>query len=143
VAPPPTQAALAWLEAQGVADAPAMLRAAGEPLLARDMATQGIQAAAWQRVPAAVRRGDGSVFAGWSLPAVVDALCKLCHDTMCVHGGGEARYFDTKAVPVGATWPELRAWSIDLARASAQADHPWHALLAVDALVFRARRVWA
>ncbi len=143
VSPPDHATALAWLEAQGVGDAQVLLRAAGEPLLARDLAAQGIDAAAWQRVPAAVKRGDGSVFAGWSLPAVVDALCKLCHDAMCVEGASAARYFDTNAVPRGATWPALRAWSIDLARAHQQAEHPWHALLAVDALVFRASRVWA
>jgi DNA polymerase-3 subunit delta' len=143
IAPPERETALAWLAAQGVNDADALLRAAGEPLLARDLATQGIDAAAWQRVPVAVRRGDGSVFAGWPLPAVVDALCKLCHDAMCVGAGDEARYFDTKSVPRGASWAALRAWSIDLSTAASQAAHPWHALLAVDALVFRASRVWA
>lgn len=143
VAPPDRAAAMAWLEAQGVKDADVLLRAAGEPLLARDLAAQGIDAAAWERLPAAVRRGDGSVFAGWPLPAVVDALCKLCHDAMCIGAGDEARYFDTKSVPRGASWPALRAWSIDLTTAASQSAHPWHALLAVDALVFRASRVWA
>ncbi len=143
IAPPDRDTALAWLEAQGVNDADALLRAAGEPLLARDLAVQGLDAATWQRVPAAVRRGDGSVFAGWPLPAVVDALCKLCHDAMCVGAGEPARYFDTKWVPGGASWTALRAWSIELSTAAGQSGHPWHALLAVDALVFRASRVWA
>ena len=143
VAPPDREAARAWLEAQGVNDADVLLRAAGEPLLARDLAMQGIDAAAWARVPAAVRRGDGSVFAGWPLPAVVDALCKLCHDAMCVGAGDEARYFDTKLVPRGASWAALREWSVDLTTAAAQSAHPWHALLAQDALVLRASRVWA
>lgn len=142
VAAPSRDVAMAWLAAQGVVGADSLLRAGGEPLLALDLASQGIDAARWQRVPQAVRQGDTSVFAGWPLPAVVDALCKLCHDTMCVHAGADARYFDTKTVPRGASWPALRTWSMDLSRATEQASHPWHAVLAVDALVFRASRVW-
>lgn len=139
---PRAEVSQTWLEAQGVEEASALLRAAGEPLLARDFARLGIDAATWQRIPAAVRRADNSVFSGWPVPAVTEALCKLCHDTMCVVAGSAPRYFESKSVPADASWQALREWSIDLTLAMRQAEHPWHAQLAVDALVLRASRVW-
>ncbi len=166
VAVPPTEQAIAWLQAQGVADAATLLQAAGgEPLTARDMAAAGIDAESWARIPAAVLRGDAGVFAGWSVALCVDALMKLCHDLMCIAAGGPPRYFSagmlkpaktsgsamsagrsasagaTNPAPTDAPWELLRRWSIELLQMSRHADHPWQAPLAVDALVSRGSRV--
>jgi DNA polymerase III subunit delta' len=167
VAAPPSEQAVAWLQAQGVADAATLLQAAGgEPLTARDMAAAGIDAESWSRIPAAVWRGDAGVFAGWSVALCVDALAKLCHDLMCVAAGGAPRYFSAAMLkPVKAagaamlagrdalvatgqpsasspSWEALRLWSIELLQMSRHADHPWQAPLAVDAMVSRGSRVW-
>ncbi len=136
--------ALAWLAAQGVVDAEVLLDAAGgEPVAARDMAAQGIDARAWRDLPARVKRGDAAALAGWSVVAGVDALSKLCHDSMCAAAGAEPRYFEVKVIPKGASWEALRQWSMELMALAAKADHPWQAALALDALVSRASRVWS
>ena len=141
---PQRDASLAWLVEQGVSHPDVMLDAAGgEPLAAQTMAEQGIDATTWRDLPARVRRGDAEALAGWSLVAAVDAMGKLCHDAMCVAAGAPTRYFEAAAVPRGASWPALQAWSLALTRLARQAEHPWQAPLAIDALVSRASRVWS
>src|SRR5574337_911744 len=91
---PDSASALAWLGAQGVADAPVLLAAAGgRPLEALDLAAAGIDAHTWAGLPAAVAGGKAAAFLGWPVPRTVDALQKLCHDAQATAAGGRPRYF--------------------------------------------------
>ncbi len=138
--PQPTQSvAERWLAEQGVNDAGVLLRAAGgEPLLARDAVGRGLTAAWWRQFPKAMRLGQASVLAGWTVPHAVDALQKLCHDAMALAAGAPPRYFDAKDFSGTPAWDALRRWSQLLTNMARVGDHPWHAGLALDALVSQA-----
>jgi DNA polymerase III subunit delta' len=140
---PGVDTAVAWLQGQGVDGAAVLLAAAGgEPLEALDMAQRGLDAASWSALPQRVMRGEAAALSGWSVPDTVDALTKLCHDAMSVAAGAAPRYFpQVKTVTASASWERLRTWSIELVQARRHAEHPWHAALAVESLVLRAR--WA
>lgn len=141
---PNSQSALAWLAEQGVRDAEVMLHAAGgEPMLASHMVSLGIDANAWRALPRAIASGHSAALTGWTLPMAVDALTKLCHDTMCLSAKAPTRFFPSDCLPGPAAWEALRVWSISLGEASAQSSHPLQVPLALDALVSRAARVWA
>jgi DNA polymerase III subunit delta' len=142
--PLPSLAASAqWLADSGVVDAAEVLRASGgEPLDARAAAQRGLTAAWWRQLPRAMQAGDASVFAGWSIPHTVDALQKLCHDTMAVKAGAPPRFFamkDLNAGSGGAPWDRLRRWSLSLSDMARVSDHTWSVGLALDALVSQAR----
>jgi len=140
LAAPPTAAATAWLEAQGVAQAQVLLAAcSGRPLDALALARAGIDAVTWSALPSAVARGHAAALAGWPVPQVVDALQKLCHDAMARAGGAPALYFPTECVPADAAWPALAAWSHELARIARHEEHPWQEALMIDALVTQGR----
>jgi DNA polymerase-3 subunit delta' len=141
---PERAAALAWLAAQGVADADIVLDACGgEPLAALEHARAGRDAAVWRQFPAAIAQGQVAAVAGWPLPVLVDALQKLCHDRALRALGEPARYFpflaDERPVPLDRL-TALAGWLRAQAR---HADHPWSAPLAVDALVQRVSGVLA
>ena len=140
---PPPEAARAWLEAQGVADAGVLLDAAGQqPLAARAHAQAGRDAAAWRQLPQSVAGGDAAALAGWPLPVLVDALQKLCHDRLRVSVGAAPRYFTAPESGVRpGDLPALTAWGAALRRHAAHADHPWNAGLALEALLLEARTV--
>ena len=133
--------ALQWLEAQGVAQ-PAVLLAAsgGQPLLALEGVRDGVDAAAWARLPELIRRGDAAAFAGWPLVRVIDALQKLCHDVLCVACGTAPRYFAPGIIPAGADIDALTTWGKTLRDLARRAGHPWNAGLMVDALVAQAQQ---
>ncbi len=139
--PPPAEVAEDWLAAQGVVQ-PAVLLAgcSGRPLDALALARAGVDAAAWAALPGAVRRGQVAPFAGWSMPQVIDALGKLCHDAMAQAGGGAARFFPPAEVPADAALPALVAWQEDLARLARHDEHPWNEGLLLDAVLARAAR---
>jgi DNA polymerase-3 subunit delta' len=69
------------------------------------------------------------------LPLAVDALQKVCHDALCVAGGGPPRYFPRDRVVAGASLAALLRWSRELARVAVEAEHPWSVDLAVESLV--------
>jgi DNA polymerase III subunit delta' len=139
--PPPTEQALAWLEAQGVAQADLLLAASGQqPLAALAHHNNGLVGASWQALPARVAAGDTSVFANWPLPQVVDVLQKLCHDRLLATLGLAARYFPGSAVAPGQL-ARLTAWGAALRRHARQAEHPWSAGLAIEALLVEAQEV--
>jgi DNA polymerase-3 subunit delta' len=139
--PPPAEQALAWLEAQGVAQAGLLLAASGQqPLAALAHHHAGLDGASWQALPARVAAGDVGVFANWPLPQVVDVLQKLCHDRLLATLGIAARYFPGAAVAPGDL-VRLTAWATALRRHAAQADHPWNAGLAIEALLVEAHAV--
>ena len=136
---PDVALATAWLAAQGVARSDVMLAACGgQPLEALAWMEQGVDAAAWLRLPQRVSHGDATALAGWPLARATDALQKLCHDALCVAAGAPARYFPRDALPdAPARIEALIDWSRELARAARHAEHPWNAGLMLDALVAR------
>jgi len=143
LAGPPAEQATAWLEEQGVRDAPVLLAAAGgAPLAARELAAAGIDAAAWLDLPRAMARGQAAALAGWPVPRAVDALQKLCHDAQVVSVGGAPRYFAVQALPPGARPGPLIAWAKSLARVARHDEHPWNDGLLVEALVSEGRACW-
>ncbi|HET9820370.1 MAG TPA: DNA polymerase III subunit delta' [Burkholderiaceae bacterium] len=144
---PVTAVAAAWLAAQDVVEPDVLLAAAGGlPQAALDLAAEGIDSAAWQGVPAAVRRGSSASLAAWPVPRVGEALGKLAHDLLCTAAGGAARYYPQAALaPLTQRLPPLPrliAWSRSLARAARHEDHPWHASLRIEALVSEAAALW-
>jgi DNA polymerase-3 subunit delta' len=146
-APPAAQAA-AWLERQGVAQAPVLLAAAGGlPHAALAMQEEGLSAATWLQVPATVRSGQGGALAGLSVARVIDAMQRLCHDLMCLISGSAPRFFDAHAL-APARKPELPAmaalvaWERALHEAARHDEHPWHAPLRVEALLAQGAALW-
>jgi DNA polymerase-3 subunit delta' len=134
---PEPAAATAWLAARDVARPEVLLAAAGgQPLEALQWAQEGLDAAAWLRLPERVARGDTSAIAGWPLPRAIDALQKLCHDASCIASGAEPRYFPPAVLAATpATFDGLIAWSRELGRAARHAEHPWNAGLLIESLV--------
>ena len=146
---PDREAALAWLQAQGLQDAAIVLDACGgEPLRALEQAREGRDAEAWRRFPAQVMQGDSAALAGWPLPVLVEALQRLCEDRLRQALGLAPQSFPLLEAPRGAlpvdrliaTLTETAAWLRARAR---HADHPWSAPLAVEALVQRTRAALA
>jgi len=138
---PPRDQALAWLRAQGVDDGADVLLAAagGRPQQALALHAEGFDAGRWQRVPAAVARGDAGVFAGCSAERVVDVLLRLAHDALAVAAGAAPRFFPADSVPRGASLPALAAWTKALQRVARHAEHPWHVALLTESLVAQGR----
>jgi len=145
---PEREPALAWLVAQGVNRPEVLLSATGgQPLEALALLADGIDSAAWERVPDAVRRGQAGLFSSWALARQVDALQKLCHDLMCLRAGAAPRYFDAMllaplATGNGPSWQALTQWATDLTQAARHDEHPWHAGLRSEALVGQGARLW-
>ena len=138
--PEPAQA-LQWLAGQGVEQAQVLLSAcSGRPLDALALAQAGVQADQWRALPAAVARGQAGALQGWSLPRVLDALHKLCHDAMAASAGAVPLYFPAGSVPLGASLSALSAWSRELDRVSRHDQHPWNEGLMLDALLAAAAR---
>jgi DNA polymerase-3 subunit delta' len=144
LAPPPEAEALAWLQTQGLARAGVLLAAcAGRPLDALALARDGVDAAAWEALPAALHGGRPGALAGWPVARALDALFKLSRDALARAAGAPTRYFDARAVPAGADPARLAAWVRELQRIARHADHPWHEGLMADALAVGARAALA
>jgi DNA polymerase III subunit delta' len=141
---PTPEQALAWLEGQGVANAPVLLAAAGgHPLAARRLAADGFDAAAWLALPKRIADGKWEPPAGATVPRLREVLQKLCHDAMAVAAGAAPRYFPAASLPPAATWQKLSDWSQSLARLARHDEHPFNAPLITDSLLTEARAVWA
>lgn len=141
--PPGLAMAEAWLSKQGAADAAALLRASGgEPLAAKALLDEGLDAAAWGQLPGQLVQGDSRALAAMPLPRAVRVLQQICHDAMVQAAGGEPRYFLPGQVPAGAAIAGLAQWSRDLARVARHDEHPWNAPLRVEALVAQGQRAW-
>nr|WP_119354297.1 DNA polymerase III subunit delta' [Azohydromonas sediminis] len=137
---PARDAALAWLQSQGVAGADVLLAAAGgRPQEVLALRADGFDAERWQRVPGAVAHGDAGVFAGCSVERVVDVLHKLAHDLLVVGAGAAPHFFPADSLPGGASMPALTAWTKTLQRVARHAEHPWHAPLLIESLVAQGR----
>jgi DNA polymerase-3 subunit delta' len=107
----------------------------GRPLDAWALAQDGVTAASWSALPAAVAGGQAASLAGWPVPRSLDALHKLCHDAMALAAGGAPRYFPAGSVPRKGRLVALSAWSRELDRVARHDDHPWNEGLLLDALV--------
>jgi DNA polymerase-3 subunit delta' len=143
-APAPADAT-AWLQGQGVSSPGTLLAASdGRPLDALAMSAGGVDAAAWQALPQAVAAGRAQPLAALGgVPAVLDALLKLCHDALAKSLGASPRYFDAAQVPAQGSLPALLAWSRELLRVARDAEHPWNEPLLIDALVGQGSRALA
>lgn len=145
---PPAPQALAWLAEQGVAQPEVLLAASGgQPLDAHAMAADGVDSAAWERLPAAVRRGAAAGLSDWPLPRLIDGMQKLCHDLMCVRAGAAPRHFSSATLaPLsqqgGPDWLALAEWARDLTHAARHDEHAWHAGLRSEALVGQGAALW-
>jgi DNA polymerase III subunit delta' len=136
LAVPEAAVATAWLGSRGVARPEVMLAAAGgQPLQALAWVEQGIDAAAWLRLPKSLAQGDPGELAGWPLPQAVEALQKLCHDALCRAVGAPTRYFADDALPTPGRVDALLDWSRELGRVARHAEHPWNVGLTLEALV--------
>jgi len=137
--------ALAWLQSQGV-DAPTakafLMAAGGRPEDVLTLLANGRTAEDWQRFPAAIAAGNASVVRDWSIPELVDALQKLCHDALCLQQSAEPRFFALKPAQSGKA-PGLEAlsqWSHALKQARRTMEHPFNGGLMQEALVEQAQR---
>lgn len=141
---PSADVARQWLQQRGLAQPDVLLAASsGRPLDALAMAAAGVDAERWAGLPAAVLQRQVAWLAGWSLPRVLDALQKLCHDGLALLAGGSPRFFPASCLKRPATVQALAAWSRDLAQVARRIDHPWNEGLLLDALLQRAQAAWA
>ena len=144
LAPPDLATAEAWLTKQGVAGGAALLRASGgEPLAAKALVDEGLDATLWGQLPAQVAQGETRTLAAMPLPRAVRVLQQVCHDAMAQAAGGEPRFFAPGQVPPGAGLIGLAEWGRELARVARHDEHPWNAPLRVEALVAQGQRVWS
>ena len=142
---PAPQAALNWLQAQGVAKEPAssLLRAAGSrPEDVLQFIASGRDPASWAALPKAMRRGDISLLKEWTPVQTIDALQKLCHDLMAQHAGAAPRFFEPAHLASPAHGPSMAGlgrWSKELCAAARTMEHPFNAGLMMEALVSQAQ----
>jgi DNA polymerase-3 subunit delta' len=138
--PPARPVALAWLQAQGLARPEVLLDAAGgRPLDALALARDGVDAAAWEALPALLAAGRPGALAGWPVARALDALFKIAHDALARSVGAPTRYFAAERVPATCDAARLDAFVRELQRVARHADHPWHEGLAADTLAWRAQ----
>ncbi len=133
-----------WMQARGVdaAQAQLLLQAmGGRPDDAFAFAASGRDPLVWRAVPKALRSGDTAVFKDWTIPQVVDALHKLCHDLMAQHSGASPRFYSAADLGRGVSFAALCVWSRELSRTMRTMDHPFNAGLMLEALVGQAKTV--
>jgi DNA polymerase III subunit delta' len=136
---PDPDAALRWLQTQGVppAQATVLLRASGgRPADALLMAPVSER---WRLLPKAVLRGEVAVFKDWTPAQTVDALHKLCHDLLAVKTGAPPRYFEVADLPPSGSWQSLSRWAKSLADTRRTVEHPFNPGLMQEALVSQAQ----
>jgi DNA polymerase-3 subunit delta' len=144
---PREDAALAWLRMATNADEACarvwLAAAGGRPEDALAWAQAGLDAKAWDGLPAAVARGDLSTLAEWTPDRQLDVLQKLCHDLMVVRAGGEPRFFARDRLPRPPGLRVLSQWAKDLAASARHVEHPFNAGLMLQAWGARSREVLA
>jgi DNA polymerase III subunit delta' len=137
---PPQEAALAWLEAQGVQGAQTLLAASGgHPLDAWALHSGGLSAAHWLALPQRLADGDAGALAGLGVPVALDALGKLCHDAMATAVGGPLRFFAGAHWPAGLQLQRLSGWQRSLQTYARHAEHPWNEPVLLSALALEAQ----
>ncbi len=140
---PAPDTAMRWLVSQGVdgTTVPAWLRATGgRPDTALQLAQSARDAAGWARLPKALQRGD-VLLQDWTIPDMLDAMHKLCHDLQVVQQGAVPRFFLAADLPAPASLVVLSQWGRDLAQAMKTMEHPFSAGLMQEALMSQAKSV--
>lgn len=132
-----------WLAVQGIeaAEATHLLKFAGHrPELALRYAAMGHTAGHWQELPKALALGQVTAFEGWGLGDAVDALQKICHDSMALCVGAAPRYFPAQALTKRPSMVELSLWSKSLQASARVVEHPLNGGLMTESLVWEAKR---
>lgn len=139
--PVPTQVQ-AWLVAQGVGAAEGAIwlgAAGGRPDDALDLARSGRDAGQWDRLPKALRQGEGAELQGWPPHQLLAILHKVCHDMQLHQQGARPRYFRPQDLPAAASLKALSHWGRALTRAARTVEHPFNPGLMQEALLSQAR----
>lgn len=142
---PSGEQAQRWLQEQGM-DAEqaryALLASGGRPADAWERYGGGRDASEWAGFPRAMVTGDLGAVRTWSLPELLDALHKLCHDALALHVGAAPRFFEVQQLGgLKATLSALSDWSVSLRDARRSMEHPFNAGLAQEMLVDSAQTV--
>ena len=143
---PGLEESLDWLQAQGIAAAPAqtLLRAAGgRPDDALLFAQSGRDPKSWAALPRAMQRGDVSLVKDWTPMQTIDALHKLCHDLLALKTGAQPRFFDAADLPktsAGSPVAGLTHWARALTAATRTMEHPFNPGLMLEAIVNQAQQ---
>ena len=133
-----------WLQEQGLGadEAQRFLRVAGgrpDDVLA--LQASGRKADDWLRFPSAMAAGETGFVRDWPVTELVDALQKLCHDSLAAQQGAPTRFFELKPPRPGFN-PSLAAlsqWSVALKHSRRTMEHPFNGGLMQEALVEQAR----
>lgn len=139
---PAEPVALSWMQSLGVPGpvaAQALKAAGGRPDDAMAFIESGRDPGVWIHLRTALSRGDVSVFKDWTLPQVVDALQKLCHDLLARQVNAPARFLDAKDLGSAVSVEALTQWDRALAQTVKTVEHPFNAGLMLEALVNQAK----
>jgi DNA polymerase-3 subunit delta' len=139
---PTSEVSHAWLVSQGVAAQQVkllMMAAGGRPEDAMSFAHSGRDAGAWSNLPKAMARGDVGFIKDWTLPQIVDALHKLCHDLLARQVGGAPRFFEPADLVGSPSVAVISEWGRALSQTMRTVDHPFNPGLMQEALVEQAK----
>ncbi len=139
---PDSQTSQAWMQSQGITAAQAQLllqATGGRPEDAISFAGSGRDPNAWAALPKAMARGDVAFVKDWTVPQIIDALHKLCHDLMAHRVGAPPRFFNAADLEGTASFAALSGWSKSLTGAMRTMDHPFNNGLMQEALVGQAK----
>lgn len=139
---PTQQVALSWmqsLDVPGAVATQALKAAGGRPDDAMAFIESGRDPGIWTHLRTALSRGDVAVFKDWTLPQVVDALQKLCHDLTACQVNAPARFFDAKDLGPPVSLDALTQWNQALTQTVKTVEHPFNAGLMLEALVNQAK----
>ena len=139
---PDPQVSQSWIMSHGFSAPQAQLlqrASGGRPEDALAFAMSGRDPGAWGALPKAVAQGHVAYFKDWTIPQMVDALHKLCHDMMARQAGAAPRFFDASELDGRPAALALAQWSKSLTRVRRTIDHPFNAGLMQEALVSQAQ----
>lgn len=140
---PDAASACTWLRGRGLAHPEALLAlAGGSPLLALELAAEGVDADWIGALPMAVARGDARLLLGRNVARVVDVLFKLAHDLQVRSFGAPARFIMAAKWPASPSLDALAHWQRELWRVARHDEHPWNAALLIESLVTQAASLW-
>ena len=141
---PTQQVALSWMQLLGVAGplaTRALKAAGGRPDDAMAFMASGRDPGVWTHLRTALSRGDVSIFKDWTLPQVVDALQKLCHDLTARQVEAPVRFFAAQDLGPPVAVEALTQWNQTLTQTVKTVEHPFNAGLMLEALVNQAKIV--
>lgn len=139
---PTSEESRTWLVSHGIGDQQVkllMAAAGGRPEDALSFAQSGRDAGAWSLLPEAMARGDAGFVRDWTLPQIVDALHKLCHDLLARQVGGQPRFFESADLVGSPSVTAISEWSRALSQAKRTVEHPFNSGLMQEALVEQAK----